>query len=81
MARRRSCTGVDLSVGKGEIVALIGRNGVGKTTTMRCLIGLLRASGGSIRYQGQDMTRLAADDRARLRHRLHPAGPRRVSRA
>jgi len=59
-------TGVDLSVGKGEIVALIGRNGVGKTTTMRCLIGLLRASGGTIRYDGQDVTRMSADDRARL---------------
>jgi urea transport system ATP-binding protein len=58
--------GVDLSVGKGEIVALIGRNGVGKTTTMRCLIGLLRATGGTIRYQGQDVTHMAADDRARL---------------
>jgi branched-chain amino acid transport system ATP-binding protein len=59
-------TGVDLTIGKGEIVALIGRNGVGKTTTMRCLIGLLRASGGSIRYQGQDVTRMSADGRARL---------------
>jgi branched-chain amino acid transport system ATP-binding protein len=59
-------TGVDLSVSKGEIVALIGRNGVGKTTTMRCLIGLLRATGGSIIYQGHDVTRLQADDRARL---------------
>lgn len=59
-------TGVDLHVGKSEIVALIGRNGVGKTTTMRCLIGLLRASGGTIRYDGQDVTRMSADDRARL---------------
>lgn len=59
-------TGVDLSIDKGEIVALIGRNGVGKTTTMRCLIGLLRASGGTIRYRGQDVTRMSADDRARL---------------
>jgi urea transport system ATP-binding protein len=58
--------GVDLSIGRGEIVALIGRNGVGKTTTMRCLIGLLRASGGIIRYNGQDVTRMSADDRARL---------------
>lgn len=59
-------TGVDLSIGKGEIVALIGRNGAGKTTTMRCLIGLLRASSGVIRYHDQDVTRLSADDRARL---------------
>jgi branched-chain amino acid transport system ATP-binding protein len=57
--------GVDLSIEKGEIVALIGRNGVGKTTTMRCLIGLLRATDGSIRYFGNDITRMAADDRAR----------------
>ena len=59
-------TGVDLSIGNGEIVALIGRNGVGKTTTMRCLIDLLRASGGTIRYHGQDVTRMSADDRALL---------------
>ena len=58
--------GVDLRVGKGEIVSLIGRNGVGKTTTMRCLIGLLRAAGGSIRLLGRDVTRLPADERARL---------------
>ena len=59
-------TGVDLCVNKSEIVALIGRNGVGKTTAMRCLIGLLRASGGTIRYDGRDVTGLSADDRARL---------------
>lgn len=58
--------GVDLCVGKGEIVSLIGRNGVGKTTTMRCLIGLLRAATGSIRLLGRDVTRLTADERARL---------------
>jgi len=44
--------GVDLAVGKGEIVALIGRNGVGKTTTMRCLMGLLGKT-GEIRLAGQ----------------------------
>lgn len=58
--------GIDLAVGEREIVAVIGRNGVGKTTTMRCLIGLLRASAGSIRYRGQDITQLSPDDRARL---------------
>lgn len=58
--------GIDLVVGEREIVAVIGRNGVGKTTTMRCLIGLLRASAGSIRYRGQDITQLSPDDRARL---------------
>ncbi|MBS0224061.1 MAG: ABC transporter ATP-binding protein [Proteobacteria bacterium] len=58
--------GIDLAVGEREIVAVIGRNGVGKTTTMRCLIGLLRASAGSIRYRGRDITQLSPDDRARL---------------
>lgn len=57
--------GVDLSVGRGEIVALVGRNGVGKTTTMRCLIGLVRATAGTIRFAGEEMTRAAADARAR----------------
>jgi len=58
--------GVDISVAKGEIVGLIGRNGVGKTTTMRCLMGLLRATRGSIALKGQDVTGLASDARARL---------------
>ncbi|MGE0760881.1 MAG: ABC transporter ATP-binding protein [Pirellulaceae bacterium] len=58
--------GIDMSVRKGEIVSLIGRNGVGKTTTMRCLIGLLRATAGEIRFRGQSITALPADDRARL---------------
>ena len=58
--------GVDLSVGKGEIVGLIGRNGVGKTTTLRCLIGLLRATSGSIRVLGHDMTGKPSDAFARL---------------
>ncbi|MGH8431612.1 MAG: ABC transporter ATP-binding protein [Solimonas sp.] len=58
--------GVNMTIRKGEIVSLIGRNGVGKTTTMRCLIGLLRASSGRILFQGQAVTDLPADDRARL---------------
>ena len=57
--------GVDLCVGQGEIVALIGRNGVGKTTTMRCLVGQLRATAGSVRLLGQEVTALSSDARAR----------------
>ncbi|MDQ2763480.1 MAG: ABC transporter ATP-binding protein [Pseudomonadota bacterium] len=57
--------GVNFAVGKGEIVAVIGRNGVGKTTTMRCLIGLLRAASGSIRYQEEEIAQFSADTRAR----------------
>ena len=58
--------GVDMRIAKGEIVGLIGRNGVGKTTTMRCLIGLLRATRGSIKLCGEDITALPTDARARL---------------
>lgn len=58
--------GVDMAIAKGEIVGLIGRNGVGKTTTLRCLIGLLRATQGTIRVLGQDMTGQPADAFARL---------------
>jgi urea transport system ATP-binding protein len=58
--------GVDLTVRKGEIVSLIGRNGVGKTTTMRCLMGLLRTRGGSVQLRGQEISTLSSDARARL---------------
>lgn len=58
--------GVEMTINKGEIVGLIGRNGVGKTTTMRCLIGLLRATAGWIRLNGQDVTALPSDALARL---------------
>lgn len=57
--------GVDMRVAKGEIVALIGRNGVGKTTTMRCLIGQLRSTAGSVRLLGQEIAALSSDARAR----------------
>jgi len=58
--------GIDLAVGEGEIVAVIGRNGVGKTTLMKTLIGLLTPMAGTIHFAGEDVTRLSADKRARL---------------
>lgn len=58
--------GIDLSVDAGEIVAVIGRNGVGKTTLMKTLIGLLSPMAGTIRFGGEDVTRLTADRRAKL---------------
>ena len=58
--------GVDMTVRKGEIVAVIGRNGVGKSTLMRSLIGLLPSSVGTIRFNGRDVTADTADMRARL---------------
>jgi urea transport system ATP-binding protein len=57
--------GVEFSVGRGEIVAIIGRNGVGKTTLMRCLIGLLPATAGAILYDRNNVTAEGANLRAR----------------
>jgi urea transport system ATP-binding protein len=58
--------GVTLSIGTGEIVATIGRNGVGKSTLMKVIIGLLSARSGTIRFKGTAITNLRADQRAGL---------------
>jgi len=58
--------GINLEVTSGQIVAIIGRNGVGKTTMMRCMIGLLPTISGTIRYAGRNITGFPADRRARL---------------
>jgi urea transport system ATP-binding protein len=57
--------GINIYVGEAEIVGVLGRNGVGKTTLMRTLIGLLPARSGTIHFRGEDVTRLKADRRAR----------------
>lgn len=58
--------GLDLTVGSGEVVALLGANGAGKTTTLRTISGLLRPMAGTIRFAGQDLSRLSPSGRARL---------------
>jgi urea ABC transporter ATP-binding protein UrtE len=57
--------GVSIEVRAGEVVGVLGRNGVGKSTLMRGIIGLLRARRGTISFKGEDVTGLAADRRAR----------------
>ena len=57
--------GVDLHVGAGEVVCLMGRNGVGKTTLLKTVMGLLPARGGRVVFDGTDVTRWSADRRAR----------------
>ena len=59
--RIQALHGISLTVGEGEIVALIGANGAGKTTTMRAISGLRPVAQGTIRFDGHDITRLRAD--------------------
>ena len=56
---------VSISVDHGEILGVLGRNGMGKTTLIRCLAGLLPVQAGAIRLAGQDIGRLSAHERAR----------------
>jgi len=48
---------ISLAVGPGEVVTLIGRNGMGKTTTIRSIMGLLRPTGGAVTFDGRDIRR------------------------
>jgi len=66
--------GIDLAVRPGEAVGLMGRNGMGKTTLMRTLLGLVPARRGAIRVDGNDMTRAAPHRIARLGIAYVPEG-------
>ena len=68
--------GVDLSVGEGQLVALLGRNGMGKTTTIRSLCGLTPPKQGSVRFQNRQIAGLPAFRVARLGIGLVPEGRR-----
>ena len=56
---------VHLDVPPGQVVCLLGRNGVGKTTLLKSIMGLLTPRSGSITFHGQELTRLSPDERAR----------------
>ena len=56
--------GVSLAVEKGQCLALLGRNGVGKTTLLKCLMGVLPVARGRIAWNGRDITRLKPHQRA-----------------
>jgi branched-chain amino acid transport system ATP-binding protein len=58
--------GIDFNVRKGEVVTLLGRNGAGKSTTMKCLIGMVRRRSGSARFQGTETVGLPSHKIARL---------------
>ncbi|MEL7153849.1 MAG: ABC transporter ATP-binding protein [Pseudomonadota bacterium] len=68
--------GVDLEVAEGELVALMGRNGMGKTTTIRTICRMMRHGEGSIRFDGTDLSGIPAHKAARLGLGLVPEGRR-----
>src|SRR5262245_21728771 len=57
---------VSMGVASAEIVGVLGRNGMGKSTLIRCLCGLIRPDSGRIAFSGRDITALPAHERARL---------------
>ena len=66
--------GVDLEIAAGEVVTLLGRNGMGKTTTVRSIMGLTRAQAGTIQFKDKRIDREAPDRIARLGIALVPEG-------
>jgi len=68
--------GISLTVGEGEVVALLGRNGAGKTTTMRTVTGLTRLRGGRVLLDGTDISRLPPHRVARAGVAYVPSGRR-----
>ncbi|MEO1352654.1 MAG: urea ABC transporter ATP-binding subunit UrtE [Cyanobacteria bacterium J06635_15] len=65
---------VDLRVPQGQMVCLIGRNGVGKTTLLKNIMGLVRSRSGDIQYEGRSINTLSPDRRARLGIAYVPQG-------
>jgi branched-chain amino acid transport system ATP-binding protein len=68
------CRGISVEIKEGEIVALIGANGAGKSTTLRAIAGLLTPRTGTIRFRGADITRLPSHERTLLGVALVPEG-------
>src|SRR5271170_693702 len=73
-AKNQVLRAVDLKVAAGEVVALIGANAAGKSTTMRLIAGLKRATSGAIRLDGVDIEPLSTPKRVRLGIALVPEG-------
>jgi ABC-type multidrug transport system ATPase subunit len=68
------CRGISLRLDRGEIVALIGANGAGKSTTLRAIAGLLPPRVGTIIFSGKDVTAMPSYERSKLGIALVPEG-------
>ncbi len=66
--------GIDLVVGAGEVVTLIGANGAGKSTLLKAIVGLVHPSGGTVRLRGEDITRIRPEQAVRRGVALVPEG-------
>ena len=66
--------GVSLTAKKGECLALLGRNGVGKTTLLKCLMGVLPVAQGKVVFNGRDITKMSPHARAKLGIAYVPQG-------
>jgi oligopeptide/dipeptide ABC transporter ATP-binding protein len=64
--------GVDLEIGRGEVLAVVGESGSGKSTLARCVLRLLDATGGRIVFEGEDVTHVGGRDLARFRTAVQP---------
>jgi urea transport system ATP-binding protein len=65
---------IDMSIPEGSCTCLMGRNGMGKTTLLKCIMGLVNAKTGRILYEGEDLRTLPADERAHRRIGYVPQG-------
>lgn len=70
----RALFGIDFAIGRNEIVTLLGRNGMGKTTIIRSIMGILKPLEGSIHFDGRDITDAAVHEIARCGIGLVPEG-------
>ena len=66
----RAVDGVDLRIHRGQILALVGESGCGKTTLARAVLRLVEPTGGEVHFDGQDITGLSRREMRRMRHRL-----------
>src|SRR5262245_14771191 len=71
---------VSFQVGKGELVALIGSNGAGKSSTLKAVAGLVSATGGTVRLDGEEIHKLSPEQRVLRGVSLSPEGRRLFGR-